>query len=118
MVEPQRRPLHLFRWPGTVDIQPAHPQRRAIAAVAGVVSEGGVIAYPTAPATLWAGQLGNLTGIERIKGRIRKLETGHHSPGVQGFRPARPFVHVPNRVFRGHQAATPGSTTFILKRTK
>jgi tRNA threonylcarbamoyl adenosine modification protein (Sua5/YciO/YrdC/YwlC family) len=100
------------------DIHPANPQRRAIAAVAGVVREGGVIAYPTDSCYALGCQLGNKEGIERIRA-IRKLDDRHHLTLVcQDFAQLGQFVHVPNRVFRAIKAATPGSYTFILEATK
>ncbi|HLH84546.1 MAG TPA: Sua5/YciO/YrdC/YwlC family protein, partial [Trebonia sp.] len=48
------------------DIHPANPQRRAIAQVADIVREGGVIAYPTDSCYALGCQLGNKDGITRI----------------------------------------------------
>jgi tRNA threonylcarbamoyl adenosine modification protein (Sua5/YciO/YrdC/YwlC family) len=100
------------------DIHPANPQRRAIAQVADIVREGGVIAYPTDSCYALGCQLGNSDGIERIRS-IRQLDDRHHLTLVcQDFAQLGQFVHVPNRVFRAIKAATPGSYTFILAATK
>jgi tRNA threonylcarbamoyl adenosine modification protein (Sua5/YciO/YrdC/YwlC family) len=100
------------------DIHPANPQRRAIAAVAGIVREGGVIAYPTDSCYALGCLLGNKEGIDRIRS-IRQLDDRHHLTLVcQDFAQLGQFVHVPNRVFRAIKAATPGSYTFILAATK
>jgi tRNA threonylcarbamoyl adenosine modification protein (Sua5/YciO/YrdC/YwlC family) len=100
------------------DIHPANPQRRAIVQVAGVVREGGVIAYPTDSCYALGCQLGNKEGIERIRS-IRHLDDRHHLTLVcQDFAQLGRFVHVPNRVFRAIKAATPGRYTFILEATK
>jgi len=100
------------------DIHPANPQRRAIAQVADIVREGGVIAYPTDSCYALGCQLGNKEGIERIRS-IRQLDDRHHLTLVcQDFSQLGQFVHVPNRVFRAIKAATPGRYTFILAATK
>jgi tRNA threonylcarbamoyl adenosine modification protein (Sua5/YciO/YrdC/YwlC family) len=110
--------LYTLRMARYFDIHPANPQRRAIAAVAGVVRDGGVIAYPTDSCYALGCQLGNKEGIERIRA-IRKLDDRHHLTLVcQDFAQLGRFVHVPNRVFRAIKAATPGSYTFILEATK
>jgi len=82
------------------DIHPANPQRRAIAQVAGIVRDGGVIAYPTDSCYALGCQLGNFDGIERIR-LVRHLDDRHHLTLVcQDFAQLGQFVHVPNRVFR------------------
>ncbi len=100
------------------DIHPANPQRRAIVQVAGVLREGGVIAYPTDSCYALGCQLGNKEGIERIRS-IRQLDDRHHLTLVcQDFAQLGQFVRVPNRVFRAVKAATPGRYTFILEATR
>ena len=110
--------LYTRRMARYFDIHPANPQRRAIVQVAGVVREGGVIAYPTDSCYALGCQLGNKEGIERIRA-IRQLDDRHHLTLVcQDFSQLGQFVHVPNRVFRAVKAATPGRYTFILAATK
>jgi tRNA threonylcarbamoyl adenosine modification protein (Sua5/YciO/YrdC/YwlC family) len=100
------------------DIHPANPQRRAITQVAGLVREGGVIAYPTDSCYALGCQLGNKDGMERIRA-IRGVGDKHHLTLVcQDFAQLGQFVHVPNRIFRAIKAATPGRYTFILEATK
>jgi len=110
--------LYTRRMARYFDIHPANPQRRAIVQVAGILREGGVIAYPTDSCYALGCQLGNKDGIERIRS-IRQLDDRHHLTLVcQDFAQLGQFVHVPNRVFRAIKAATPGSYTFILEATK
>ena len=110
--------LYTRRMARYFDIHPANPHRRAIAQVADVVREGGVIAYPTDSCYALGCQLGNKDGIERIRA-LRQLDDRHHLTLVcQDFAQLGQFVHVPNRVFRAIKAATPGSYTFILAATK
>src|SRR5580658_1640656 len=100
------------------DIHPANPQRRAIAQIADIVRDGGVIAYPTDSCYALGCQLGSADGIARIRA-IRHLDDRHHLTLVcQDFAQLGQFVHVDNHVFRAVKAATPGSYTFILPATK
>src|SRR5215472_7238435 len=100
------------------DIHPASPQPRAIAQVADIVREGGVIAYPTDSCYALGCQLGNKDGITRIRS-IRRLDERHHLTLVcQDFAQLGQFVYVAKSVFRAVKAATPGSYTFILPATK
>jgi len=100
------------------DIHPANPQHRSVAQVAGLVRDGGVIAYPTDSCYALGCQLGSKDGIARIRS-IRGLDERHHLTLVcQDFAQLGQFVFVPNPVFRAVKAATPGSYTFILPATK
>jgi tRNA threonylcarbamoyl adenosine modification protein (Sua5/YciO/YrdC/YwlC family) len=100
------------------DIHPANPQHRSVVQVAGIVRDGGVIAYPTDSCYALGCQLGSKDGIARIRS-IRGLDERHHLTLVcQDFAQLGQFVFVPNPVFRAVKAATPGSYTFILPATK
>jgi tRNA threonylcarbamoyl adenosine modification protein (Sua5/YciO/YrdC/YwlC family) len=100
------------------NIHPANPQRRAIIAVAEIVRDGGVIAYPTDSCYALGCRLGNGDGMARIRS-IRGLDDRHHLTLVcQDFAQLGQFASVANPVFRAIKAATPGSYTFILPATK
>ncbi|AXB42073.1 L-threonylcarbamoyladenylate synthase [Amycolatopsis albispora] len=100
------------------DVHPENPQRRSIGQVVRLITEGGLIAYPTDSCYALGCQLGNKTGIDRIK-EIRGLDDKHHFTLVcQDFAQLGQFVHVSNAVFRLVKASTPGSYTFILPATK
>ena len=100
------------------DIHPANPQPRAIAQVADIVREGGVIAYPTDSCYALGCRLGNAEGMARIRS-IRHLDERHHLTLVcRDFAQLGQFAFVANPVFRAIKAATPGSYTFILPATK
>jgi tRNA threonylcarbamoyl adenosine modification protein (Sua5/YciO/YrdC/YwlC family) len=100
------------------DIHPDNPQRRSITQVAGIVGEGGVIAYPTDSCYALGCKFGDKGGIERIRA-IRGLDDKHHMTLVcQDFAQMGQYVIVPNSIFRSIKAATPGSYTFILPATK
>jgi tRNA threonylcarbamoyl adenosine modification protein (Sua5/YciO/YrdC/YwlC family) len=100
------------------DIHPDNPQRRSITQVAGIVREGGVIAYPTDSCYALGCQFGDKEGIGRIRA-IRGLDDKHHMTLVcQDFAQMGQYVIVPNAIFRSIKAATPGSYTFILPATR
>ena len=100
------------------DVHPVDPQRRAITQVVEIVRGGGLIAYPTDSCFALGCQLGDRTGIERIR-EIRHLDDKHHFTLVcRDFAQLGQFVQVSNVVFRVVKSATPGSYTFILPATK
>jgi tRNA threonylcarbamoyl adenosine modification protein (Sua5/YciO/YrdC/YwlC family) len=96
------------------DVHPQDPQRRAITQVVDVVRSGGLIAYPTDSCFALGCQIGDRSGLERIR-RIRDLDEKHHFTLVcRDFAQLGQFVHIGNAVFRAVKAATPGRYTFIL----
>ena len=100
------------------DVHPENPQRRAIGQVVRLITEDGLIAYPTDSCYALGCRLGNKNGIDRIK-EIRGLDDKHHFTLIcQDFAQLGQFVHVSNAVFRLVKASTPGSYTFILPATK
>ncbi|NKQ53588.1 threonylcarbamoyl-AMP synthase [Amycolatopsis sp. K13G38] len=100
------------------DVHPDNPQPRALDQVAGIVREGGLIAYPTDSCFALGCQLGNKDGIDRIRA-IRRLDDRHHFTIVcRDFAQLGQFVIINNAVFRAIKASTPGSYTFILPATK
>jgi tRNA threonylcarbamoyl adenosine modification protein (Sua5/YciO/YrdC/YwlC family) len=100
------------------DVHPENPQRRSIGQVVDLVRADGLIAYPTDSCFALGCQLGNRSGIDRIK-EIRHLDDKHHFTLVcQDFAQLGQFVQVDNAVFRAIKASTPGSYTFILPATK
>jgi tRNA threonylcarbamoyl adenosine modification protein (Sua5/YciO/YrdC/YwlC family) len=100
------------------DVHPDNPQARSIRQVVDVVRDGGLIAYPTDSCFAFGCQLGNRSGLDRIR-EIRKLDDRHHFTLVcHDFAQLGQFVNISNSVFRLVKAATPGSYTFILPATK
>lgn len=100
------------------DVHPVNPQQRKIRQVVEILRSDGLIAYPTDSCFALGCQLGNKSGLDRIRA-IRKLDQGHHFTLVcENFAQLGQFVHVNNAVFRAIKAATPGSYTFILPATK
>jgi tRNA threonylcarbamoyl adenosine modification protein (Sua5/YciO/YrdC/YwlC family) len=100
------------------DVHPVDPQRRAVTQVVDIVRSGGLIAYPTDSCFALGCQLGDRSGLDRIR-KIRDLDEKHHFTLVcRDFAQLGQFVHIGNAVFRAVKAATPGRYTFILPASK
>ena len=101
-----------------LEIHPENPQPRLISSVVDVITNGGLIAYPTDSCYALGCSLDNKDGIERIT-RIRHLSPKHHFTLMcHDFAQLGQFVIVDNSAFRTIKALTPGPYTFILKATK
>jgi tRNA threonylcarbamoyl adenosine modification protein (Sua5/YciO/YrdC/YwlC family) len=100
-----------------LDVHPVNPQPRLIEQAVATLRDDGVIAYPTDSGYALGIQLGNRTGLDRMRS-IRQLDDKHHFTLVcHDFAQLGPLVHIDNAVFRTVKAATPGSYTFILPAT-
>ena len=101
-----------------LEIHPENPQPRLISSVVDVITNGGLIAYPTDSCYALGCSLDNKDGIERIT-RIRQLNAKHHFTLMcHDFAQLGQFVIVDNSAFRTIKSLTPGPYTFILKATK
>ena len=101
-----------------IDVHPVNPQPRAIQKIAGILRDGGLIAYPTDSCFALGAQLGNKDGLDRIRA-IRHLDDKHHFTLIcKDFAQLGQFVQVDNAIFRAIKAATPGKYTFILPATR
>jgi tRNA threonylcarbamoyl adenosine modification protein (Sua5/YciO/YrdC/YwlC family) len=101
-----------------IDIHPDNPQQRSVDQAVAVITEGGLIAYPTDSGYALGAQIGNADALDRIRS-IRHLDAKHHFTLVcRDFSQLGQFVHVDNTVFRAVKAATPGPYTFILPGTR
>jgi tRNA threonylcarbamoyl adenosine modification protein (Sua5/YciO/YrdC/YwlC family) len=99
------------------DIHPVDPQPRLVDQVVSLLHEGGLIAYPTDSGYALGIQLGNRTGLDRMR-TIRQLDDKHQFTLVcRDFAQLGSLVHIDNAVFRMVKAATPGPYTFILPAT-
>lgn len=100
-----------------LDIHPVNPQQRLVEQVVAILRDDGVIAYPTDSGYALGIQLGNRTGLDRMRS-IRQLDDKHHFTLLcHDFAQMGPLVHLDNAVFRTVKAATPGPYTFILPAT-
>ncbi len=100
------------------DVHPDNPQPRSINQVVRILTDGGLVAYPTDSGYALGCVLGNAEGIARIK-RIRQLDDKHHfTLVVDEFARLGAYVDMNNWVFRSIKSVTPGSYTFILPATR
>jgi tRNA threonylcarbamoyl adenosine modification protein (Sua5/YciO/YrdC/YwlC family) len=100
-----------------LDIHPVNPQPRLIEQTVAILRDDGVIAYPTDSGYALGIQLGNRSGLDRMR-TIRQLDEKHHFTLLcHDFAQMGPLVHLDNAVFRMVKAATPGPYTFILPAT-
>lgn len=100
------------------DVHPDNPQHRALAQVAQLIRDGGLVAYPTDSGYALGCSLGNREGLDRIRA-LRHLDRHHHFTLVcSEFAQLGQYVQMDNRVFRAVKAATPGPYTFILPATR
>ncbi len=100
------------------DVHPVNPQARTIGKVVDLLRDDGLIAYPTDSCFALGCQLGNKSGLDRIRA-VRDLDDSHHFTLVcADFAQLGQFVHLDNHVFRAVKAATPGQYTFILPASK
>lgn len=99
-------------------VHPDNPQPRAIAQVAELLRDGGVVAYPTDSCFALGCRFGNREGMDRIRA-IRGLDERHHFTLMcHDFAQLGQFAMVSNVAFRGVKAVTPGPFTFVLPATK
>ncbi len=100
------------------DVHPDNPQPRSIGQVVSLLSQDGLIAYPTDSCFALGCQLGNRAGLDRIRA-IRQLDDQHQFTLMCGsFAQLGQLVQLDNAVFRAVKAATPGQYTFILPATR
>ena len=100
------------------DVHPDNPQARSIRQVVEIVRADGLIAYPTDSCYALGCQMGNKSGLDRIR-EIRHLDDRHHFTLMcRDFAQLGQFVQIDNAAFRLVKSATPGPYTFILPATK
>ncbi len=100
------------------DVHPANPQPRSLAQVATILSDGGLVAYPTDSGFALGCRLGTREALDRIR-TIRGLDDRHHFTLVcSEFSQLGSYVQMGNREFRAIKASTPGPYTFILPATR
>lgn len=101
-----------------IDIHPQNPQPRAVQQAVALLTDGGLIAYPTDSGYALGARLGNADALDRIR-TIRQLDDKHHFTLVcREFAQLGQLVNLDNAVFRAVKNATPGPYTFILPATR
>ena len=98
-------------------IHPENPQARLIKQAADIISNGGLVAYPTDSAYALGCHIGDKLALDRICG-IRKLQKDHNFTLVcRDLSEVATYAKVNNQMFRLIKAHTPGPFTFILAAT-
>ncbi|MBM3359558.1 MAG: threonylcarbamoyl-AMP synthase [Betaproteobacteria bacterium] len=99
-------------------IHPDNPQPRLIRRAAEIVTQGGVIIYPTDSCYALGCRLGDKAAMERIRA-VREVDARHLFALVcRDLAELSVYARVDNRQFRLLKSATPGSYTFILRATR
>lgn len=101
-----------------IEVNAEHPQPRHVQRAVEVLSDGGVIAYPTDTYFGLGCDLGSKKGIEKLyklKGRDRKKPLSFLCPDLSDV---AKYAHVSNFAYRTMKSLTPGAFTFILEATR
>ena len=98
-------------------LHPVNPQQRLIREAVRIISDGGLIVYPTDSCYALGCSIGNKTAMERIR-RIRKLDAKHNFTLVcRDLSEISTYALVDNAAYRLLKVCTPGPYTFVLKAT-
>ncbi len=98
-------------------IHPENPQARLINQAVDIISQGGVVAYPTDSAYAIGCHLGDKKAVDRIR-RIRQLDDKHNFTLMcRDLSELALYAKVSNTDYRRLKANTPGAYTFILRAT-
>ena len=101
-----------------IQVHPSDPQPRLIARAAQVLTQGGVLAYPTDAAYALGCRIGDKEALEQFR-EIRRLDDKHNFTLVcRSLSEAAAYAHIDDAVFSILHAHTPGPYTFILAATK
>ena len=99
-------------------IHPVDPQPRLIRQAAGILRDGGVIAYPTDSSYALGCRLGDAEAAKRIR-LIRSVGDDHHLTLVlRDLSGIGHFARLDNWQFRIVRLGTPGPYTFVLPATR
>ena len=99
-------------------VHPVDPQLRLIRQAAGILRDGGVIAYPTDSSYALGCRLDDATAAGRIR-QIRGVGDAHHLTLVlRDLSAIGRFARLDNWQFRVVRKATPGCFTFVLRATR
>jgi len=100
------------------EIHPIDPQPRLVRQAAGILRDGGVIAYPTDSSYALGCHLGDAAAAKRIR-QIRGVGDDHHLTLVlRDLSGIGHFARLDNWQFRIVRQGTPGPFTFLLPATR
>ena len=98
-------------------IHAENPQARLANQAANIISQGGIIVYPTDSGYALGCQLGDKSALNRIKA-LRGLDDNHHMSLIcKDLSELANYARVDNAAYRLLKNHTPGSYTFILQAT-
>jgi len=101
-----------------LQIHPQDPQARHLERAAGIVRDGGIVAFPTDSCYALGCHLGDKAAVDRIRA-IRQVDDRHHLTLMcRDLSEIAQYARVDNAQYRLLKATTPGSYTFILEGTK
>lgn len=101
-----------------IEIHPADPQPRLVAAVVQALRTGALIAYPTDSSYALGCHLGDKRAMDRIR-RIRRTDKKHNFTLVcSDLSEISTYARVDNWSYRLLKSLTPGPYTFILQSTR
>jgi tRNA threonylcarbamoyl adenosine modification protein (Sua5/YciO/YrdC/YwlC family) len=99
------------------EIHPENPQRRLIQQAVKIITDGGVVVYPTDSCYAIGCDLGNKAAMERIR-RIRELDDKHNFTLMcRDLSDISTYARMDNIAHRLIKNLTPGPYTFILRAT-
>lgn len=101
-----------------IEVNADHPQPRHVQRAVEILSNGGVIAYPTDTYYGLGCDLGSKKAIEKLyqlKGRDRKKPLSFLCPDLSDV---AKYAHVSNFAYRTMKGLTPGAFTFVLEATR
>jgi len=101
-----------------IEVNADHPQPRHVQRAVEILSNGGVIAYPTDTYYGLGCDLSSKKGIERLyklKGRDKKKPLSFLCPDLSDV---AKYAHVSNFAYRTMKGLTPGAFTFIMEATR
>lgn len=99
-------------------MHPTDPQPRLVEAVAQIIRQGGLIAYPTDSSYAFGCHIGDAKAMNRIH-RIRRTDKKHNFTLVcRDLSEISLYARVDNWAYRLIKSLTPGPYTFILPATR
>ena len=101
-----------------IEVHPTDPQPRRVKAIAEIIREGGLIAYPTDSSYAFGCHIGDKRAIDRIH-RIRRTSKKHNFTLVcRDLSEISTYARVDNWAYRLVKSMTPGPYTFVLPATR